>query len=49
MIRKPLHLVVDEDGGQLATLEIIDQDGLSQIVRLREEAAQPAAATAAPA
>jgi hypothetical protein len=41
MIRKPQHLVVEEDGGELATLEIIDQDGLSQIVRLREEAARP--------
>ena len=48
MIRKPLHLVVEEDGGQLATLEIIDQDGLSQIVRLREDAARPAPVTAVP-
>jgi hypothetical protein len=46
MIRKPQHLVVEEDGGELATLEIIDQDGLSQIVRLREEAALPASAAA---
>ena len=48
MIRKPLHLIVEEDSGQLATLEIIDQDGLSQIVRLREEAARPASVTAVP-
>jgi hypothetical protein len=48
MIRKPRHLVVEEDGGQFAILQIIDQDGLSQIVRLRDEAAQPAAATAIP-
>jgi hypothetical protein len=43
MIRKPQHLVVEEDGGQLATLEIIDQDGMSQILRLRGEPARPAA------
>lgn len=36
MIRKPQHLVAEEKGGQLATLEIIDEDGLSHIVRLRE-------------
>jgi hypothetical protein len=48
MIRKPLHLIVEEDSGQLATLEIIDQDGLSQIVRLQEEAARPASVTAVP-
>ena len=48
MIRKPLHLIVEEDSGELATLEIIDQDGLSQIVRLREEAARPASVTAVP-
>jgi uncharacterized protein DUF5335 len=39
MIRKPQHLVAEEDGGQLATLEIIDEDGFSHIVRLREGAA----------
>jgi hypothetical protein len=46
MIRKPQHLVVEEDGGRLATLEIIDQDGISQIVRLREEPVPPASANA---
>jgi hypothetical protein len=46
MIRKPQHLVVEENAGQLATLEIIGEDGMSQIVRLREEAATPAPATA---
>ena len=39
MIRKPQHLVAEEDGGRLATLEIIDEDGFSHIVRLREAAA----------
>jgi uncharacterized protein DUF5335 len=46
MIRKPQHLVVEEDGGRLATLEIIDQDGISQIVRLREEPILPTSANA---
>jgi len=46
MIRKPQHLVVEEDGGRLATLEIIDQDGISQIVRLREEPILPSSANA---
>jgi hypothetical protein len=46
MIRKPQHLVVEENAGELATLEIIGEDGMSQIVRLREEAATPAPATA---
>jgi len=46
MIRKPQHLVVEEDGGRLATLEIIDQDGISQIVRLREELILPSSANA---
>lgn len=36
MIRKPQHLVAEEDGGQLATLQIIDEDGLSHIVRLHD-------------
>jgi len=46
MIRKPQHLIVEEDGGRLATLEIIDQDGISQIVRLREEPVPSASANA---
>ena len=46
MIRKPQHLIVEENGGELVTLEIIDRDGMSQIVRLREEPARPAAAAA---
>jgi hypothetical protein len=36
IIRKPQHLVAEEDDGQLATLEIIDEDGFSHIVRLHE-------------
>jgi hypothetical protein len=44
MVRKPQHLVVEEEGGQLATLEIIDADGLSRIIRLREEPEGPAPA-----
>ena len=46
MIRKPQHLVVEEDGGRLGTLEIIDQDGILQIVRLREEPILPSSANA---
>ena len=42
MVHRPQHLVVEEDGGQLATLEVIDQDGVWQIVRLRGEPAGPA-------
>jgi hypothetical protein len=47
MVRKPQHMVVEESGDQLATLEIIDENGLSQIVRLREEL-EHAIAIAAP-
>ena len=36
LIAKPQHLVVEENAGELATLEVVDQHGLSHIVRLRD-------------
>jgi len=36
MIRKPIELYVDRSGAGLASMEVIDKDGVRQIVRLRE-------------
>ena len=36
LIAKPQQLVVEENAGVLATLEVVDQHGLSHIVRLRD-------------
>jgi hypothetical protein len=36
MISKPREVYVEEEGGQLASVEIIDADGVRQIVNLRD-------------
>ena len=36
MIRKPRVIYVDDTGGELTSLEVVDSDKATQIVRLRE-------------
>jgi hypothetical protein len=42
MINKPREINVDEQGGMLVNVEIIDADGVRQIVKLREKLLLPA-------
>ena len=42
MIRKPREIYADSDPGGLVSLEIVDADGVRQIVRLREPLMLPA-------
>ncbi len=41
MIRKPREIYVEDGAGVLASVEIVDADGVHQIVRLREPLALP--------
>jgi hypothetical protein len=42
MIRKPRTIYIDEQPGGLASLEIVDADGVTQIVKLKEPLMLPA-------
>ena len=47
LIPHPHEIYVDEAAGQLTSLEIIDRDGVSQIVQLRDPLMLPAPSQAA--
>jgi hypothetical protein len=47
MVRKPREVYVDDDQGELASLEIIDGDGVHQIINLRDPLMLPPPSTAA--
>jgi len=47
MIRKPREVYVDDDQGELASLEIIDSDGVRQIINLRDPLMLPPPSAAA--
>jgi hypothetical protein len=43
MIHSPRELYVEEDGGELSSLEVIDADGTRQIIKLKDMLMLPAA------
>jgi hypothetical protein len=43
MIHKPRELYVEDEGGQLSSLEVVDADGGRQIIKLKDMLALPAA------
>jgi hypothetical protein len=43
MIHKPRELYVEEEGGELSSLEIVDADGARQIIKLKDTLLLPAA------
>jgi Family of unknown function (DUF5335) len=43
MIHKPRELYVEEEDGQLSSLEVVDADGGRQIIKLKDMLALPAA------
>ena len=43
MIHKPRKLYVEEEGEQLASLEVIDADGGRSIIKLKDMLVPPAA------
>ncbi len=43
MIHKPREIYVEEEGGELSSLEVIDADGRRQIIKLKDMLALPAA------
>jgi hypothetical protein len=45
MIRKPREIYVENGGSALASVEIVDADGVKQIVKLRDQLALPAQRT----
>jgi uncharacterized protein DUF5335 len=40
MIRKPREIYVESEAGALASLEIVDADGVKQVVRLRQRSSR---------
>ena len=46
MIRKPRVIYVDDTGGELTSLEVIDGEKMTQIVRLRDPLMLPAPSSA---
>jgi Family of unknown function (DUF5335) len=43
IIHKPREIYVEEEGGELSSLEVIDADGRRQIIKLKDMLALPAA------
>ena len=43
MIHKPRELYVEEEDGQLSSLEVVDADGGRQIIKLKDMLLLPAA------
>lgn len=41
MVRKPREIYVEGEAGALASFEIVDADGVKQVVRLRQPVDQP--------
>jgi hypothetical protein len=43
LIHKPRELYVEEEGGELSSLEVIDEDGIRSIIKLKDMLVLPAA------